>query len=109
VSEMIERAAKAVCAEALVLSSKEQSYPTREDLEANVYVPIARAALSAALDEEDEKLVEAIARATSLCGRDWDTPFDFDTAPDYAKDAKRDEARAALAALKAHDLGENKP
>lgn len=67
---------------------------------------MADAALSAALDPEDEVLVEAIARATSLCGRDWDTPFDFDTAPDYAKDAKRDEARAAIAALKAAALGE---
>ncbi len=61
----------------------------------------ARAALSAALDPEDESLVEAIARATSLCGRDWDAPFDFDAAPDYAQDVKRDEARAAISALKA--------
>lgn len=67
---------------------------------------LAGAALLAALDPEDEKLVEAIARSISLCGRDWDTPFDFDAAPDYAKDMQRDIARTAILTLKQMAHGE---
>lgn len=111
-SEMIERAAKAMCSEwgynpehvpeddqTVAPDGDEVTYCPRPSLKQ--FREASAAALSAALDPEDESLVEAIARATSLCGRDWDAPFDFDAAPDYAQDVKRDEARAAISALKA--------
>lgn len=104
-SKMIDRAAKAIWE----TWSERVRWDERREFHKDETRKEARAALSAALDPEDEALVEIIARSISLCGRDWDAPFDFDAAPDYAKDMQRDIARAAISALKAAAMGEQKP
>lgn len=97
-SDMLERAAKAIA---------DKWLEKVDDATVRIGPPvIARAALLAALDPEDEALVEEIARATYLVGRDWDTPYSFDTAPGYAQDAQRDIARTAIATVKHMAQGE---
>lgn len=101
-TEMVERAAKAACESALTESAREERYRDRDALLRTAYVPIARATLLAALDPEDEALVEAVARAMYEHTR---TDPRFTARPAWEdNDSARDYwpwfARAAIAKLK---------
>ena len=65
-TDMLDRAAKAMCASQLYGSAWDSINGGAQ----NTYRANARAALLAALDPEDEKLVEAVAR--SICAGDPD-------------------------------------